>query len=58
MICMMEFKINGSKEQALQQINDRKYSQKYQMDGKELLLIGLEFDKDGRNIGFFWLGEG
>ena len=56
MICIMEFKLNGTKEDAMQQIIDRKYAQKYQQDGKELVLIGVEFDKDERNIGGFLVG--
>ena len=58
-ICIFEFKLNGTKEQALQQILDNKYSQMYQMyqmyqmNGKRLLLIGVEFDKTERNIAGF-----
>ena len=57
MICIMEFKLNGTKEDAMQQIIDRKYAEKYQQDGKELVLIGVEFDKDERNIGGFLVGD-
>ena len=56
-IVIIEFKLNGTKEQALQQIHDNQYPQMYQLDGKRLLLIGVEFDKAGRNIAGFVVDE-
>lgn len=56
MICIMEFKLNGTKEQAFQQILDNKYPQKYQLSGKQLVLLGVEFDKSGRNIAGYLRG--
>lgn len=50
-IYIIEFKLNGSKEEALQQIIDKQYAQKYQQGEKEVVLLGVEFDKDQRNIG-------
>lgn len=50
MICIIEFKFDGTKEQALQQIADKKYAQKYQLDNKKLVSIGVAFDKETRNI--------
>jgi PD-(D/E)XK nuclease superfamily len=50
-IYIIEFKLNGSKEEALQQIKDKKYAQKYQNAGKEIVLLGVEFDQKERNIG-------
>ena len=56
MICIIEFKLKGSKEQALQQIHDTEYGQKYQLSDKQKVLIGVEFDQDTRNIGGFVIG--
>ena len=50
-IYIIEFKLNGTKEQALQQIIDKQYAQKYQGSDKALILLGVEFDQDNRNIG-------
>nr|HNI27362.1 PD-(D/E)XK nuclease domain-containing protein [Leptospiraceae bacterium] len=46
---IFEFKLNGTKAQALQQIKDRKYHEKYTNKGKSIYLIGVEFQN--RNIG-------
>lgn len=56
MICIMEFKLNGSKEEALQQIIERKYPQKYQLSDKTKVLIGVGFDKSELNIGEVVIG--
>lgn len=52
-IYIIEFKLNGSKEQALQQIEDKHYGQKYLNSEKQLVLLGVEFDQQTRNIGDF-----
>lgn len=51
MICIIEFKLNGSKEEALEQIINTQYSQKYQQSDKTKVFIGVEFDQETRNIG-------
>ncbi|MEM7181567.1 MAG: AAA family ATPase [Spirochaetota bacterium] len=48
-IYIFEFKLGGSKEEALQQIKDKKYYEKYLDSGKQIFLIGAEFHD--RNIG-------
>ena len=50
-ICIIEFKLKGTKEQALAQIIETEYSQKYQLSDKQKVLIGVEFDQETRNIG-------
>ncbi|MFT4927030.1 MAG: hypothetical protein ACI8WB_003130 [Phenylobacterium sp.] len=52
-IYIIEFKLNDSKEAALKQIEDKQYAQKYQNSGKDIVLLGVEFDQDERNIGEF-----
>ena len=49
-VYIMEFKLNGTKEEALQQIKDRHYAQKYQSSGKDITLIAVQFSKELRNI--------
>ncbi|NQZ11520.1 MAG: PD-(D/E)XK nuclease domain-containing protein [Algicola sp.] len=52
-IYVIEFKLNGTKEEALQQIYDKQYAQKYQGSDKTIVLLGVEFDKKTRNLGGF-----
>ena len=52
-VYVFEFKLwsAGTAEEALQQILDKDYAAKYQAAGKELILIGANFDEEKRNIG-------
>ena len=50
-IYVFEFKLNGTAEEALQQIDDKKYLLPYQADGRELVKVGVEFSAAERNIG-------
>ncbi len=50
-IYVFEFKLNGSAETALRQINEKDYLLPYLLDGRELVKIGADFDKETRNIG-------
>lgn len=50
-IYIIEFKLNDTKEAALQQIKDKQYAQKYQSSAKAIVLLGVEFDQKTRNIG-------
>lgn len=50
-IYIFEFKLSGTKEEALAQIKNKKYYEKYLDKGKDIYLVGVEF-KD-RNIGDF-----
>ena len=49
-IYVFEFKLNGTAEEALQQIDDKGYLIPYQADGRELIKIGVEFSATERNI--------
>ena len=52
-VYVIEFKLNDSCEAALQQIRDKQYAQKYQGQGKSIVLLGVEFDPKTRNVGRF-----
>ena len=41
---------NGSAEDALNQIKEKEYAAKYQVDGKKIVLIGSSFDEKTRTI--------
>lgn len=47
---IFEFKIQGSAEEALKQIEEKQYYQKYLMTGKKIVLIGVFFDIKKRNL--------
>ena len=49
-IYVFEFKLNGTAEQALQQIDEKGYPIPYQVDGRELVKVGVEFSAEKRNI--------
>lgn len=40
---VMEIKLNGSAQQALEQINDKGYALPYQQDGRKTIKVGLSF---------------
>ena len=46
----MEFKLNGTAEEALQQINDKHYALPFETDGRRLFKIGVNFSAETRNI--------
>ena len=52
-IYVFEFKLNGTAEEAIQQINDVGYLIPYQKDGRKLVKVGVEFSKEERNINRF-----
>jgi hypothetical protein len=49
-IYVMEFKLNGTAEDALQQIEDKQYALPYANDPRKLYKVGVEFSKEHRNI--------
>ena len=46
----MEFKLNGTAEEALQQINNKRYALPFEADGRKLFKIGINFSEKTRNI--------
>ncbi len=55
-IYVMEFKLNGTAEEALAQINDKGYAQPFEKDPRALYKIGINFSAETRNIDR-WLVE-
>lgn len=49
-IFVFEFKLTGTAEQALAQIDDKGYLVPYQVDDRAVVKVGVEFDKDTRNL--------
>ena len=49
-IYIMESKLNGTAEEALQQINNKRYALPFEADGRKLFKIGINFSEKTRNI--------
>ena len=49
-IYVFEFKLNGTAEDALQQINDKGYAAPFQTDGRQVVKVGVEFSAEARNV--------
>lgn len=49
-IYVFEFKLDGSVEDALRQIDERGYLLPYKADGRKLVKIGVSFSKEERNL--------
>jgi hypothetical protein len=57
-VYVLEFKLRGTAEEALTQIRDRRYHEKYLGSGKEITLVGVSFDQKTRNLGTWRLERG
>ncbi|MBZ4644245.1 MAG: hypothetical protein JG767_1854, partial [Deferribacteraceae bacterium] len=54
-IYILEFKVDGQQGEALRQIKERNYAEKYLNEGKQIYLIGIEFSSEQKNVvNFEW----
>ncbi len=49
-IYIFKFKLNKSAESALKQIKEKEYYQKYLLDERQLILVGVNFDSETGNV--------
>ncbi|MBF0102084.1 MAG: PD-(D/E)XK nuclease domain-containing protein, partial [Desulfobacterales bacterium] len=47
---IIEFKCNQNAETAIAQIRDKAYAQPYRQKGKKIILIGINFDTEKKNV--------
>ena len=47
---ILELKLDGSAEEAIKQIEDKKYFKPYTQKGKQIVIIGANFSSESRNI--------
>ena len=47
---VMEFKLDGTAEEALAQIEDKHYTLPFEQNGQKIIRIGMNFSKETRNI--------
>ena len=50
-IYVFEFKLNGTAEEALKQIDEKGYLIPYQADHRKVIKVGVNFDSSTRTIG-------
>ena len=49
-IIIFEFKLDGNAEEALKQIKEKGYAERYRLSGKEIILVGVNFDTKVRGV--------
>lgn len=47
---VLEFKLDGTAQEALEQILDKNYTMPFEMNGQHIIRIGMNFSKETRNI--------
>ena len=57
-VVIFELKINQSAQIALDQIKEKGYAEQYKGSGKEIVMIGLNFDTDARNVDEWLIEQG
>ena len=55
-IFVFEFKLTGTAEEALKQIDEKGYLIPYTLDGRKLVKVGVNFSKEKRNIDCYVIG--
>ncbi len=49
-VFIIEFKCNQSSDEAITQIRDKNYAQGFMGDAKKIILMGIDFSTEKRNI--------
>ncbi len=49
-VYILEFKCNQRADTAIQQIQDKRYADKYRQKDKKIVLMGINFDVETRNV--------
>lgn len=56
-IVIIEFKLRGTAQQALDQMRNKKYYERFLNDGRKIILVGVEFSMHERNITHWLVGS-
>ena len=56
-IFVFEFNFNATSQEALRQIQDRKYYEKYLNKGKAITLVGLSFNYEAKESTIDWVAK-
>ena len=57
-IYIFEFKLNGTAEEALQQIDEKGYADPFRNDNRKVMKVGVEFSAEMRNVKRWMVEEG
>ena len=49
-VYVFEFKLGGTAEEALQQINDKGYAEPFKADSRKIIKVDVEFSAEIRNV--------
>ena len=49
-VYVMELKLNGTAEEALRQISEKHYTLPFEIDGRQIIRVGISFSKETRTI--------
>ena len=49
-IYIIEFKVDGKEGEALRQIKEKGYAEKYLSESKEIYIVGIEFSSQKKNV--------
>ena len=55
-VYVFELKISGTAQEALDQINSKGYALPYATDGKKVVKVGVQFDRDTMTVGEYLVG--
>ena len=55
-IYVMEFKLDGTAEEAMRQINDKGYAEPFKADGRQVVKLGINFSRETKTIDK-WIAE-
>ena len=49
-VYVFEFKLDGTAEEALKQINEKGYAKPFKSDNRQIVKVGVEFSSETRNV--------
>ena len=55
-IYVMEFKLDGTAEEAMRQINEKGYAEPFKADGRRVIKLGINFSRQTKTIDK-WVAE-
>ena len=53
---VFELKVNGTAQEALDQINGKGYFLPYEAEGRHVVKVGVQFDRDTMTVGEWMVG--
>ena len=54
---VFELKVNGTAQEALNQINSKNYALPYETEGNKVVKVGVQFDRETMTVGKYLIAE-